>query len=70
MDAEVVEEYKFAYTSSGWTNQVLGLEWIKNCIAHTAKQVKGGYRLLIVDGHDSEVNMELIESCLASNIVA
>ena len=33
-------------------------------------QAKGGYRLVIVDGHDSDMNMELVGFCLASDIVA
>ena len=39
-------------------------------MVHTSKQAKGGFRLLIVDGHDSDVNMELIEFCLVPNIIA
>ena len=70
LDPEVVGDYKFVYTSSGWTNQVLGLEWIKHFDVHTVKQAKGGYRLLIVDDHNSHINIEFIEFCLASNIIA
>lgn len=42
------------YSVKGWTNGAIGIEWIKDFDRNTAHKVKdGGYRLLLVDGHNS-----------------
>ncbi len=40
-------------TDNGWTNNEVGLDWIKHFDHHTVSRTKGGRRLLILDGHES-----------------
>ena len=69
LDPQATEGWKFAYSSKGWTNRMLGLEWIKHFDLCTSKEAKGAYRLLILDGHGSHVNIAFIEYCLSTQIV-
>ena len=69
LDSKATDGWKFAYTSTGWTNRVLGLEWIKLFDIQTSGPAKGAYRLLILDGHGSHVNIEFIEYCLSTQII-
>ena len=51
----------FAATPSGWTSNSLGLQWLVGLFDRHTKQKAGrSYRLLIVDGHSSHVNMAFI----------
>lgn len=48
-------------SENGWTDNELGLDWLKPCFEPaTAPYVKGEYRLLLVDGHSSHVSSEFI----------
>ena len=69
LNPEVAGDYKFSYTSSGWTNQILGLAWINHFNQHTVKLAKGRHRLLIVGGHNSHVTIEFIEYCISARIL-
>jgi hypothetical protein len=56
-------------TSNGWTDNETGLEWLKHFDKHTYGHTKGGYRMLVLDGHDSHISAEFDEYCKAHNIV-
>jgi hypothetical protein len=51
-------DWKLSVSENGWTNNALGLEWLKHFNAHTRARQKGSYRLLILDGHKSHLNQE------------
>ena len=70
LDSKATEGWKFVYTSTGWTNRVLGLEWIKHFDLQISGPAKGTSRLLILDGHGSHINFEFIEYCLSTQIIA
>ena len=40
-------------TSNGWTDNETGLEWLEHFDKHTRVRTKGGYRMLVLDGHES-----------------
>jgi len=40
-------------TSNGWTNNETGLEWLRHFDKHTRPRTQGGYRMLVLDGHES-----------------
>ncbi len=55
------DEAYFAASTNGWTCDALGLQWLTKIFdRHTAAKASGRYRLLIVDGHSSHVNMSFI----------
>ena len=55
---------EIATSENGWTDNELGLDWLKKCFEPaTAKYLHGEYRLLIVDGHASYISTEFIKFC-------
>jgi hypothetical protein len=56
----------FASSPNGWTNDKLGLAWLEQVFdKHTKKKASNGrvWRLLIVDGHGSHINMNFLNWC-------
>jgi hypothetical protein len=49
---------------SGWTNNDIGLAWLKEVFERETKvKTRSGYRLLLLDGHGSHVTMDFINYC-------
>jgi hypothetical protein len=60
----------FASSPSGWTNNELGLAWLKQVFDRSTKLKAGrSYRLLILDGHGSHLTMDFIECCDRNRIL-
>jgi hypothetical protein len=60
----------FASSLSGWTNNELGLAWLKQVFDRSTKEKAGrSYRLLILDGHGSHLTMDFIEYCDRNRIL-
>ncbi|MFL6546931.1 MAG: hypothetical protein ACJ8LM_17345 [Candidatus Udaeobacter sp.] len=56
----------FSSSPSGWTNDVLGLSWLQTVFdTHTRQKARNGrdWRLLLVDGHGSHLNMPFLDWC-------
>lgn len=54
---------------NGWTNNQLALAWLEHFDTHTKRHTVGGYRLLIIDGHESHCSIEFQDLCKEKNIV-
>ena len=66
VDAIQEGEHSVFVTSSpsGWTNNDIGLAWLKQVFEReTRRYASTGYRLLLLDGHGSHVTTEFIEYC-------
>jgi hypothetical protein len=60
----------FGTSSNGWTNDALGLAWLKQVFdRYTRVRARGKYRLLILDGHGSHVTKAFIEYAHANKIL-
>jgi hypothetical protein len=60
----------FAVTQKGWTNENAGLYWLEHVFDRHTKVKAGNHRrLLIVDGHNSHVNMRFINYCDRNHIL-
>jgi hypothetical protein len=60
----------FASSPSGWTNNTLGIRWLEQVFNRETKaKARQSYRLLILDGHGSHVNMEFINYCDKNKIL-
>jgi hypothetical protein len=54
----------FTSSPSGWTNNELGLAWLKGVFDRETKaKARLAYRLLILDGHGSHITQDFIEFC-------
>jgi hypothetical protein len=72
VDAIKVTEHDVFVTSSpsGWTNNDIGLAWLKQVFNRQTKKKAGRrWRLLIVDGHGSHVTMDFLEYCNKNKIL-
>ncbi len=68
-EADIPHDWKISVSENGWTNNVLGLEWLKHFDRHTKARQAGGYRLLILDGHESHLNQDFKDYCLEHKIL-
>jgi DDE superfamily endonuclease len=60
----------FAVTQKEWTNENVGLYWLEHIFDRHTKIKAGNHRcLLIVDGHNSHVNMRFINYCDQNRIL-
>jgi hypothetical protein len=55
-EAGIPYDWKLSVSENGWTNNELGLAWLKHFDEHTKTRQVGLYRLLILDGHESHLN--------------
>jgi hypothetical protein len=67
-EVEIPRDWVFAVSDNGWTNNELGVEWLKHFNAHTKTRVVGARRLLVLDGHESHHSLEFQELCKENNI--
>jgi hypothetical protein len=67
-EAEIPRDWVIAVSDNGWTNNELGVEWLKHFNAHTKTRVVGARRLLVLDGHESHHSLEFPELCKENNI--
>jgi hypothetical protein len=58
-----------AISENGWTNNILGLEWLKQFDLNTEGRRVGIYRLLIVDGHGSHCTRDFYKYCVNHKII-
>ena len=60
-DSEKESAY-FASSEKGWSNEVLGLQWLEHVFNHnTRRKAARSQRLLIIDGHSSHINLSFID---------
>jgi hypothetical protein len=54
------ESVNVSSSPTGWTNDRLGLAWLKRFDQFTKKKARQAWRLLICDGHGSHITMEFL----------
>jgi hypothetical protein len=57
-DNDIPHSWAFAVSDNGWTNNELGVEWLKHFIKYTAERRVGARQLLILDSHKSHNLLE------------
>jgi len=62
-------DWSITTSSNGWTDNETGLEWLRHFDKHTKERRKGGYRMLILDGHESHQSALFEEYCKLHNII-
>ncbi|KAF7575414.1 hypothetical protein PtrM4_070380 [Pyrenophora tritici-repentis] len=65
---DLPRDWAIAVSDNGWTNNKLGVEWLKHFNAYTKARVVGARRLLVLDGHESHQSLEFQELCKENNI--
>jgi hypothetical protein len=62
------QDWAIGTSDNGWTNNRLGVDWLKHFIEHTKNRAIGARRLLIFDGHESHHSIEFEDLCKENNI--
>ncbi|EGU73081.1 hypothetical protein FOXB_16409, partial [Fusarium oxysporum f. sp. conglutinans Fo5176] len=62
-------DWVVATSPNGWTDNQLGLEWLKHFDRSTAKRSNSRYRLLILDGHESHHSADFERYCQDNKII-
>ncbi|KAF5269036.1 hypothetical protein FOXYS1_31 [Fusarium oxysporum] len=62
-------DWVIATSQNGWTNNQLGLEWLKHFDRSTTNRSVGAYRLLILDGHESHHSVDFERYCKENKII-
>jgi hypothetical protein len=69
-DTGLPSDWAFGVSENGWTDDILGLTWLKTIFEkHTVHRTKGVYRLLILDGHGSHLTPEFDLFCQEHSII-
>jgi hypothetical protein len=63
------KEWRIAVSDNGWTTNEVGVAWLQHFIEHTTSRTVGGYRLLILDGHESHNSIRFQDICKDNNII-
>jgi hypothetical protein len=68
-ESNLPDDWAIATSPNGWTDNELGLEWLKHFDRSTSARSVGHYRLLILDGHESHHSLDFEKYCQANKIV-
>jgi hypothetical protein len=66
---QIPDDWAVKTTPNGWTDNETGLDWLQHFDKHTKGRRMGGYRMLVLDGHESHVSAEFEEYCKENNII-
>lgn len=66
---DLPRDWVLEVSPNGWTNNQLGLAWLDHFEKHTRRHTVGGYRLLIIDGHESHCSIDFQDRCKERNII-
>ena len=67
-DNDMEKDVLWARSESGFSNNSLGLEYLKHFDRFTKKNSVGSYRLLIFDGHGSHLTEEFVDYCWQNKV--
>jgi hypothetical protein len=68
-EADILYNWKLSVSENGWTNNTLGLEWLKHFDVYTKMRQVEVYQLLILDGHKSHLNQDFKNYCFEQKIL-
>jgi hypothetical protein len=67
---EVLNKWHFSSNTKGWTSNIHGEQWLKECFEPTTSDKANGRKcLLICDGHDSHISAAFVQFAIDHNIV-
>ncbi|KAM5528987.1 transposase [Fusarium oxysporum f. sp. phaseoli] len=68
-ECDLPGDWVIATSQNGWTDNQLGLEWLKYFDRSTSKRTNSRYRLLILDGHESHHSANFERYCQDNKII-
>jgi hypothetical protein len=68
-ETDLPRDWVLRTTENGWTDNETGMEWVQHFEKHTLVRRKGGYRMLVLDGHESHYSADFERFCKDKNII-
>jgi DDE superfamily endonuclease len=68
-DGSLPQDCVISTSQNGWTTNEIGLEWAQHFKKHTKPRTISGFRLLILDGHESHHSLEFDSYYKERNII-
>jgi hypothetical protein len=69
-DTQLPTDWRFEVSDNGWTNDIIGLNWLQKVFIPSISTRKNGrYILLVLDGHSSYLSAEFDAICFQNNII-
>jgi hypothetical protein len=68
-ECDLPGDWVIATSPNGWTDNKLGLEWLKHFDRSTSKRSNSRHRLLILDGHESHHSADFEAYCKERKII-
>ncbi|KAL5375218.1 hypothetical protein PMIN02_013148 [Paraphaeosphaeria minitans] len=68
-ETDIPRDWKISVSDNGWTNNELGIAWLKHFDACTSRRQVGSWRLLVLDGHESHQSQAFKDYCLERKIL-
>ena len=63
-----IPNWLYTTSQNGWTSKEIGLEWLNRIFIPESAPEDGQYRLLLLDGHGSHVDIEFLWACKQAKI--
>jgi hypothetical protein len=63
-----IPDWLFATSENGWTSNAIGAEWLERVFLPGTKPVGDRWRMLILDGHGSHINLEFLWTCKQNKV--
>jgi hypothetical protein len=68
-ELDYLTNWQFTTSEKGWTNDAIGLEWLKKVFLPGSKPAKTNEkRLLILDGHGSHITPDFMRICVTNRV--
>jgi hypothetical protein len=68
--SESIPDWLYTTSENGWTSNLIGLEWLKRIFIPDTATQSDRYRMLILDGHGSHVDIDFMWECKKNKIAA
>ncbi|KAF5519700.1 hypothetical protein CGCA056_v007662 [Colletotrichum aenigma] len=68
-EAQIPDSWAVKTTSNGWTNNETALEWLRYFDKYSKPRLRGIYRMLVVDSHESHVSSDFEDYCKKNKII-
>ena len=66
---DLPSDWVLTVSPNGWTSNELSIACLNHFNTHTKARTIGGYRLLIIDGHESHCSLDFQDLCKKENII-
>ena len=63
-----IPNWLYTTSENGWTSKAIGVEWLQRIFLPETAPAEGQYRLLILDGHGSHIDLDFLLLCKQNKV--